>query len=220
MAFFLASLAERFFQFTKTTCNTLRLVPFTLNSDGKMIEGSRTQKLIHYFIVVTSSSWWIYRGYICWRLLQAGEMKLRSFLCLAIFLSCFSPWMYSFLMTVKGKETRDLINSWTSILACIPRIPPDRHGSIFHQNTTLTLQAIMITGVCFISPFYVSAITILFESLPVYWVVLAEDLQLISQRSATKYASWRWTLALLELLTSFRCCLQPCSPTTFTWALQ
>ena len=188
-------------QYTITACTGLCLVPFQLPPEG----GGRYEyaplwrRIIHYFLLSFYASVMIYKLVVTMQLLIFEELNAATFMC-AVTLLIFIVSAISAVGTSWNRtEMRGLMISWDSLGR---NITESTTGSQFEvlSSVPVCLKLIAITCLALCVALNATALSLVFEDLPVCVFPIIKGLGMIPQNSLPTYW-WQISFVPLELVT-------------------
>ena len=119
------SLGKRCFDFWFYWSDKLYLAPFKRTATGQYVPLHGRRKLIHHFTWCLMFLILLHKAWGLAAILLYEELKIETFMCIALFLVYFDPFCISLGVVVRPKETMALFNSWPVLLSCLEQLRHD-----------------------------------------------------------------------------------------------
>ena len=192
-------IAEKFYGFLFRMCGKVFLVPFRQDEDGRYVPTDLKARLLHYVVLSIGFASMFHKVVACSKLVFAGQLDMRTFICLSVLLVDFVSWCVSLATIMRSEDMMDVLNGWVHVLDCI-RAKTGRQLSPFCDLST-SLKVIAGTLVTQGIALAVGINSILFRDMPVCWLTVANNLGWIPH-GVIPYFVWQLLFFPLEMALS------------------
>ena len=192
--------AEVCFTTLSRLCGALCIVEFKQNASGGYVRCSRPRHWIHYGMLVMLNLSMLHKLAVSAERILFEELNMVTFMCISGTLVHFIPWCICLGITLKWKETMDVLNSWPMILACLEtrRQRGTKHKAQF-GNLSLALKLIAVAVTVPIVVFAAASLSMLFNNMPVCLLPLAKGVGIVPERGVLPHFMWQLIFFPLEV---------------------
>ena len=192
--------AEACFTTLSRLCGALCIVEFKQNASGGYVRFSRPRRWIHYGMLAMLNLSMLHKLAVTAERILFEELNAITFMCISGTLVYFVPWCLSLGITLKWKETMDLLNSWPMILACLEtrqQRGPKRKTQFGNLSLALKLSAVAVMVPIVV--FAAASLSILFKNLPVCLLPLAKGVGIVPEQGMLPHFMWQLIFFPLEV---------------------
>ena len=174
--------AEECFTTLSRLCSALCMVEFKQNASGGYVRCSKHRRWIHYGMLAMLNLSMLHKFVVSVERILFEELNMVTFMCISGTLVYFVPWCMCLGITLKWKETMDMLNAWPMILACLEtRRQRGTKRKAQFGNLSLALKLIVLTAAVSVIVLAAASLSILPIRLPVCLLPLAQGMGVVPQ---------------------------------------